>query len=685
MNRISGLLPLLVLAGCSPSEQPASESSSAGDAPVAELRSGILFDNMNASVRPGDDFNAYVNGTWENSTEIPADKTSYGVSRILRDEAQANVRKIIEESAAGNNSQGSDEQKVGDLYQSYLNTELRNELGFAPLAGELERIAAIESYDDLAAYFAYANKYAYGTPFGLILYPDLKKPTHYAIYTWQGGLGLPDREYYTSDQGNFAEIRQQYTDHIAKMLDLAGMGNGAESAKTIMALETRIAEQHMLKEDTRDFVALYNMYPTASLDEVMTEFNWSTFLESADMPELDQLVVTQPDYMAALDKIITDTDLDTWKTFLRWGLLNANASILNEELDQQNFEFYNKTLGGQQEQLPMWHRGVSLVNGNLGEVVGKVYVKEHFPPQAKEEMLVLVNNLIVAYEQSINELDWMGEETRVEALDKLSKFTPKIGYPDIWKDYSALEIDSTDLLGNMRGSAEVVYQQNVDKLAGPVQKHEWGMTPQTVNAYYNAPLNEIVFPAAILQPPYFDLDAENAVNYGAIGAVIGHEIGHGFDDAGSTFDGDGVLRDWWTEEDKAEFEKRTQALIAQYDAFAVFDDLNVNGTFTLGENIGDLGGLSIALKAYKMSLGGEPAPVLDGLTGEQRVFIGYAQAWLRKSREEALRRQVNTDPHSPAMFRVNGVVRNVPEFYTAFDVKEDDDLYLPPEERVKIW
>jgi putative endopeptidase len=408
-------------------------------------------------------------------------------------------------------------------------------------------------------------------------------------------------------------------------------------------------------------------------------------LHEAGISTIDGLVVTQLDYMRALDGIIQDTLLADWKTYLKWTVLNANASLLNAEMDQQNFEFYSKTLLGIQQQLPAWKRAVDNVNDNLGEVVGKVYVARHFPPEAKERMLELVSNLVKAYEVSIRELDWMGDETRAQALDKLAKFTPKIGYPDKWKDYSALEIKPDDLLGNMHRSALFVYEFNLARQGGPVDRTEWGMTPQTVNAYYYPPLNEIVFPAAILQPPFFDLYADDAVNYGSIGAVIGHEIGHGFDDKGSTFDGDGVLRNWWTDEDRTEFEARTAKLVEQYSAFKPFDDLNVNGEFTLGENIGDLGGLSIALKAYELSLQGEPAPVMDGYTGQQRVFIGYAQGWRGITRDEAVRQQIATDPHSPRQYRVNGVVRNVPEFYEAFDVAETDALYLPPEDRVKIW
>ncbi len=522
-------------------------------------------------------------------------------------------------------------------------------------------------------------------PFALAQYVDFKDPNTYMMYTWQGGLGLPEREYYFTEDEKSEGIRQAYVAHIEKMFELAGLPGGADAAASIMALETRIAEQHMLKEDTRDMVALYNKSPLGELPELMPQFAWDEYLETAAISGIDGLVVTQLDYMRALDGIITGTPMDDWKTFLTWKALDSNASWLNEAMDRQNFEFFSKTLQGVEEQLPMWKRAVSNVNGNLGEVVGKVYVARHFPPEAKERMLELVGNLIKAYEVSINELDWMGEETRAQALDKLSKFTPKIGYPDQWKDYSSLRIEPDDLVGNMHRSALFVYETNLARQGGPVDKTEWHMTPQTVNAYYNPPLNEIVFPAAILQPPFFDLDADDAVNYGAIGAVIGHEIGHGFDDSGSTFDGDGVLRNWWTDEDRAEFEKRTAKLVDQYSGFRPFEDLAVNGEFTLGENIGDLGGLAIALLAYQLSLDGEEAPVLDGYTGIQRIFIGYAQGWRGIARDEAVRVQIATDPHSPRQYRVNGVVRNVPEFYEAFEIAETDALYLPPEERVKIW
>ncbi|MBT4164645.1 MAG: peptidase M13 [Porticoccaceae bacterium] len=676
---LSCIAMALSLSACSPTPEDSNNV-----APAA-LTSGVIKENMNLAIKPGDDFFNYVNGTWLDKTEIPADKSSYGGFTVLRDEAQDNVMAIITSTSEGSFAKGTDEQKVGDLYRSYMDMETRNKLGIAPIKPELAKIAAIKNYDDLAVYLAHSNKYNYGSPFSVGQYVDFRNPSKYMILTWQGGLGLPDREYYFKEDEANQKIRAGYVKHIAKMFTLAGLDNGDANATMIMALETRLAGEHMKKEQTRDMVALYNRVEQANLASLMPTFNWTAFLQEAELADVDALVVTQVDYMRALDEIITSTTIADWKTFLNWGLINSTASQLNAELDRASFEFYSKLLRGVEEQLPEWRRAVNLVNGTVGEIIGKVYVKRHFPAEAKGRMLVLVNNLLKAYETSIKALDWMTEETKVQALDKLSKFTPKIGYPDKWKDYSLLTVDSTDLFGNMQRSAEVQYQEMLVKQQGPVQKHEWGMNPQTVNAYYSPPMNEIVFPAAILQPPFFNMEAEDAVNYGGIGAVIGHEIGHGFDDSGSTFDGDGLLRDWWTDADKAEFKKRTGKLVAQYDSYEALEGLNVNGEFTLGENIGDLGGISIALKAYQASLNGQEAPVIDGFTASQRVFIGFGQVWANKYRDEALRNLIGTDPHSPSRFRANGSIRNVPEFYEAFAVQEGDALYLAPEARVKIW
>ena len=683
-SRIALALAVVGLAACS-QEGPIVSSTAATIEEAAPLRSGIALEHMDMNVNPGDDFFSYANGKWVAETEIPADKSSYGAAYILHEDAQKKVRDIIEESASGNFPRGSDEQKVGDLFKSFMDTETRNALGVEPLLPLLAKVDAIENHDQLAVFMAYANKRNIRMPFVMGQLEDLKNPDDYAMNIFQGGLGLPEREYYFNDDERAVEIRKKYVEHIENMFELVGLSDAPAAASTVVHFETRIAEHHLRKEDARNWAVNYNKVATADLGTVMPRFNWAGYLEEAGIAELDSIVIYMTGYLGELDKIIHTTDLGACKTYLKWAVINTAASLLNEDLDRQNFDFYSKTLSGVEEQPPLWRRGVNIVNGTLGEVVGKAYVARHFPPEAKERMLVLVDNLTRAYEKNIKELDWMSDATKAEALDKLSKFTSKVGYPDKWRDYSALVIEADDLLGNLERAALAEYQRQLDRHGGPVDRKEWGMSPQTVNAYYNPARNEIVFPAAILQPPYFDLAAEEAANYGAIGAVIGHEIGHGFDNKGSTFDGDGKLRDWWIDEDRAEFERRTSQLVDQYDAYKPFDDLAVNGEFTLGENIGDLGGMSISLLAYQMSLGGKEPPVIDGFTGVQRVFLGYAQMRRSKYRDEFLRRLIQTDPHSPSIYRTNGVVRNVPEFYEAFDVQEGDALYLPPEERVKIW
>ncbi len=664
---------LLILASCSNKEVP------------KELHSGVILDNIDTSVTPGDNFANYVNGTWNKNTVIPADKASYGVGYILHEQAQDHVKEIIEQAGKSKPAKGSDAQKIGSLYESYMNLEAREKVGVTPLKAEFDKIDGLKSNNDLAGYFGYATKYGISVPFGFGVETDFHDPHKYMLLAWQTGLGLPEREYYLQTDAKSLELKAQYQKHVEKMLQISGISNGKLLAAEIVALETKIASKQMKKEDTRNMAAIYNKYATSNLKQLMPNFNWDAMFKSADIPKQDTVVIGQVAYIKDLNAIIENTPLNTWKAYLKWGVVNKNAARLNKALDDQNFEFYSKTLYGIKEKQPLWRRAVNSTNANLGEIVGKLYAEKYFPPAAKERMLKLVNNLLKAYESSIKELDWMGEETKKQALDKITKFTPKIGYPDKWIDYSALTIEENDLYGNLKRATEFDHARTIAKLGKPVDRGEWVMTPQTVNAYYNPTLNEIVFPAAILQPPYFDMNAEDAVNYGGIGAVIGHEIGHGFDDQGSTFDGNGVMRNWWTAKDLEQFKSKTNALVAQYDAFKVFPDLNVNGTFTLGENIGDLGGLSIALKAYKASLNGKEAPVMDGFTGEQRVFIGWGQVWLEKANEESLRNQVNTDPHAPNNFRVNGVVRNIPEFYKAFNVKPTDSLYLAPEKRVKIW
>ena len=650
-----------------------------------ELTSGINKKNMDTLVKPGDNFAMYVNGTWMKTAKIPADKSSYGAFDMLYDQSQKDVKAIIEEAAKGNNAEGTDEQKIGDYYASFMDRKGRDAKGIAPIQPELKAIDAIASYDDLAAYFGKANRAGVDIPFSVSVMSDFKDPTKHTLITWQGGLGLPEREYYLATDAKMTDIRQKYVAHIEKMFQLTNMPNPAESAAKIMALETALASQQMKKEDTRDIVKLYNAYAVKDLKTLMPDFNWTAMLKNAGVAQEKKLVVTQVDYTKSLNNLIKNTPIDTWKTYLKWGVINGSAGLLTTALDKQNFEFYGKNLYGTESQQEDWKRAVEMVNGGLGEVVGKVYVKKHFSPEAKERMTQMVKNLLKAYAESIKTLDWMSAATKKEALKKVDNFMIKIGYPDKWRDYSALKIVKNDLYGNATRATEFEYNRNLAKLGKPVDRAEWGMNPQTVNAYYNPSLNEIVFPAAILKPPFFDLNADDAVNYGGIGAVIGHEIGHGFDDQGSAFDGTGTMKNWWTPQDLAAFKKRTSALVAQYNSFKAFPDLNVNGEFTLGENIGDLGGLSIAIKAYKATLNGKEAPVMDGFTGMQRVFLGWGQVWAEKIREEALRSQIAGDPHSPALFRVNGTVRNIPEFYEAFNIKPTDSLYLAPEKRVKIW
>ena len=650
-----------------------------------EFTSGINTKNMDTIVRPGDNFANYVNGTWTKNTKIPADKASYGAFDMLYDKSQKDVKAIIENAAKSKNTDGSDEQKIGDCYTSYMNRKDRDAKGITPIVPEMKNIDAIANYSDLAAYFGKANKTGMSIPFQITVYTDFKNPKEYTLLTWQSGLGLPEREYYLSSDIKMADIRKKYTAHVESMLKLVGIENPTKNAATIMALETAMANYQMKKEDTRDVMKLYNKYATKDLNTLMPDFDWTAMLKNAGVDNQKNLVVTQVAYLKNLDGLIKNTTIDTWKIYLKWSLINKSAGSLTTALDNQNFEFFGKTLYGTEKQEEDWKRAVGTVNAGLGEVVGKVYVKKHFSPEAKERMTVMVKNLLKAYAESIKKLDWMSATTKKEALRKVDKFMIKIGYPDTWRDYATLKIVKNDLFGNNARATEFEYNRNLAKLGKPVDRTEWGMNPQTVNAYYNPSLNEIVFPAAILQPPFFDLKADDAVNYGGIGAVIGHEIGHGFDDQGSTFNGDGVLKNWWTPADLAAFKTKTNALVAQYNSFKALPDLTVNGEFTLGENIGDLGGLSIAIKAYNESLQGKEAPVMDGFTGIQRVFLGWGQVWGEIVRAEALRSQIANDPHSPAKFRINGVVRNVPEFYEAFNIKPTDSLYLASDKRVKIW
>ena len=513
----------------------------------------------------------------------------------------------------------------------------------------------------------------------------MKNPDRYVVITWQSGLGLPDRDYYFDESARGKELRAAYQVFVERIMTLAGSEDAAATAANIMALETNLAEHHWDKVDNRDPEKRYNRYSDEELGELLSNVNLDAYFEGIGSGRQDYVIVSQPSYMQAMNALFPTIPVATWKEFLRYQAVTSYANFLSSDFVDTNFEFFGKTLSGQEEQQPRWKRAITSVNGNLGELLGQLYVEEHFPAEAKARMSTMVDYLILAYEESIRNLDWMSDETKAKALEKLSKFTPKIGYPDEWRDYSDLDIDPEDLVGNIRRARTFAHYRELDKLGKPIDRNEWFMSPQTVNAYYNPPMNEIVFPAAILQPPFFMLDAEDARNYGAIGLVIGHEIGHGFDDSGSQYDGDGNLKNWWTTADRERFEERTGRLVEQYNGFEALPGLFINGELTLGENIGDLGGAAIALRAYEMSLEGEESPIIDGLTGEERFFLGMAQVWRSKYRDEATELRIKSDPHSPPYYRVNGVVRNIDAFYETFDVKEGDAHFLEPDERVRIW
>jgi predicted metalloendopeptidase len=652
----------------------------------SNLKSGIKIANMNKSVRPQDDFYEYVNGAWLANTEIPSDKSTYSTFTSLRDKSRQDIRVIIEETSQLEDVQaGSDAQKVRDLYRSYMNIEKLNQLAAQPIMPELDKIDTLDNLDDISVYFAETQIIGTDAPFGFYVNNDSKKPTNYILYLVQSGLGLPDKSYYSKNDDRSVKIRADYLKHITKMFTLAGIKDGQSKAEKVIALETKMADIQWSRQERRNRDRTYNKIETAKLSEITSNFNWNAYLQHAGVSSEETVIVKERSYFEQFSQLFKQTSVSDWRLYFKWTLINSASSILSDDFNQQNFVFYETILNGTPEQETRWKRAVNSVNRLLGEVVGKIYVKKHFKPEAKARMIVLVENLRAAYKEAINGLEWMTEDTKKQALDKLAKFTPKIGYPDKWRDYTRLEINSEDLVGNYKRAALFSHQRQINKLGKPIDKSEWFLSPQTVNAYYNSEMNEIVFPAAILQPPFFNMDADDAVNYGGIGGVIGHEMGHGFDDQGAKSDGDGVLRNWWTEKDLKEFQLRTKKLATQYSEFEPLPGEHINGELTLGENIGDLGGLTIAHKAYQLSLNGKVAPVIDNLKGEQRFFMGWAQIWAYKFRDEALRKLLTSDPHSPAPFRGNGTLMNMPEFVKAYDVKDGDGMYRKPEDRVKIW
>jgi predicted metalloendopeptidase len=667
----------ILIASCGMNDLP---RTAAATAAIGQF--GLDLTAGDPAVQPGDDFFAHASGKWFSGFEIPADKTSYGVFEKLADDTELQMRALIEAAAAARGAQGSPSQQVGDYYASFMDEAAIEAAGLEPIAQDLSRIEAVRDKKAIAALFGAPGMQS---PLGIYATPDAKQPDRYSLKLSQSGLGLPNRDYYVKDDPKLKEVREQYLGYIERMLTLGNVSGAQAKARDILAFETALAQAHWPIERLRDANATYNPYSKAQLLAYAPGFEWQAFFEALEIPSRDQFVLGPTTAIRDIAKLIERASLETLQAYLTFHQLSGQANYLPKRFDDAQFEFYGQVLNGQPAQRDRWKRGVALVNQGVGELAGRMYVERHFPAESKAKMQTLVANLRAALKQRLEQSSWLGNETRQRALQKLSSFVTKIGYPDQWKDYSTLEIRRGELIDNVKRVQLWEWRRDLARLDQPVDRNEWFMTPQRVNAYYNPLNNEIVFPAAILQPPFFDPNADDAVNYGAIGAVIGHEIGHGFDDQGRKFAADGSLNDWWTGADEAAFTAQTRKLVAQYAAFEALPGLNVNGEITIGENIGDLGGLNMALHAYRLSLHGKPAPVLEGLSGEQRFFLSWAQVWRAKYRDEYLRRLVLSDTHSPSYFRVNGAVRNMDEWYAAFNVRPSDKLYLPPQERVKIW
>lgn len=690
------LVSVLVLAGCqsqSGNETAASAVHAAARTPdpsaasiTSERVPPIDFDGFDRSVRPQDDFERYVNGGWYRKTEMPADRGRYGIFAMLEDRASEQVRAIIEEIAARDDLEpGSDGQKIRDLFLSFMDEAGIEARGLSGLKPEFDAIDAIGSTTELAALFGEMSLRGGGHPLGLWIGQDLGEPERYTVYLSQSGLSLADRAFYLEDSPQMAGIQQGFREYLERIFGLLEHPDPADAAKRVFAVEQAIARHHWTRVANRDRNRTYNPVDAAGLRALAPEFAWDAFLAPLGLEAREDFIVRQPSFVEGFAQLLGEIPLADWQDYLRARVVTAAAEHLPAAFAEARFDFFGRRLQGLEAQQPRWRRGVNLVNASIGELVGKEYVARHFPPEAKARMMELVANVKQAMRESLETLDWMTESTRAEALAKLESFNTKIGYPDVWRDYSALEIRPDDLLGNLRRVQEFAIQRRLAQLDGPIDRSEWSMTPQTVNAYYSPSLNEIVFPAAILQPPFFNLDADDAVNYGAIGMVIGHEIGHGFDDQGRRTDGQGRLRDWWTPEDEAEFVRRTDRLVEQYSAFNPIDDLHIDGRLSLGENIGDLGGIALAYRAWRLSLNGvEPEPI-DGYTGAQRFFIAFAQIWRSKYRDDALRQHLRTGPHAPPRYRVMGVLPNFTPFYEAFDVQPGDAMYRLAEQRVSIW
>lgn len=664
-------------------ESGAATAQPAATAAAPELGAwGVETDYIDETVAAGDDFYRHVSGKWLDTFEIPEEFSSYGSFTVLFERSEERVRKIIEEAASGNNAVGSVEQKIGDTFASYIDVDAINAAGLDPVADDLAFIDGLSSHDDVAQAMARSDL-SLNSFLGWWIDVDSKQTDRYIVYLTQSGLGMPNRDYYLDEK--FADKRPKYIAYIEQMLTASRSDDAGTKAQAIYDLELRMAEVHWEPAKRRNRDLTYNLKTAEELAAFAPGVTWSAVFEAGGLGAQNEFVVREDDAIQKLAAIFSETPVETWRDYLRFHHLRSNAGVLPSTFDEATFAFFSTELRGTPKQRERWKRGVAAVNGSLGEAVGQVYVDQHFPASSKAEMDALVVNLRNALDERLDTLPWMSETTQAQAHAKLEKFTPKIGYPEKWQDYSDFEVVRGDAYANSKAANVFEWNDQLSKLGNPIDKTEWFMNPQTVNAYYSPNRNEIVFPAAILQAPFFDPGADPAVNYGGIGAVIGHEIGHGFDDQGRKSDGDGMLRDWWTEEDTANFKKLTDRLGAQYATYEAIEGFPVNPELTMGENIGDIGGLAMAYHAYKLSLNGEEAPVIDGYTGDQRFFLAWAQVWKRIVREERLKNQVTTDPHAPAQFRVNGVVRNMDVWYDAFDVTEEHELYLPPEERVQIW
>jgi len=651
----------------------------------AKLDSGVILEYMDTTNRPGNNFYQFANGNWIRNAEIPSNRPSYWMGTLLFENSQKNFQKIIEKSRTANKEDNPEEFLIGSLFNSYLDTVARQSKGISPLKSEFDKIDAIDEAESLMAYFAYSAKLSVISPFKYDVYEDLRNPQINTLYIGQSGLTLPNKEYYLNNDKSSKETLNSYRTHILNMFQLAGINCNVGCVADIMDLEKSLASYQSSREETRDYEKQYNPFTIDSLNATFSNLNWTIFFNDLGIPNVKKVIVRQPKFINGIDQLVASESLSKWKYYLKWQFLHGYADYLNREIEKENFQFYGRTLEGIPQQSSEQERAAAIVNDLLGDVVGKIYVEEYFSQQTKARMDSLVSILKLAFKKRIEQLNWMSKDTREKALSKLSKMNAQIGYPNKWREFSGIELKNDNLLGNIKTLHLAQHNELISRVGQLVDDSGWRIPPHIPNAYYNQNRNEVLFTAAILQPPLFNLDVDEAVIYGVVGGLIGHEITHGFDDEGGDFDENGILKNWWSESSEEEFNKKSRVLVEQYNSFTVLDSIHINGSVTLGENIADLGSLNIALEAYKLSLNGSEPVVIDGFTGLQRVFLGYAQIWRGKYRDEALLRSVKSGHHSPRMFRVNGVVRNIPEFYSLFNVTADDSLYLPPNQRVRIW